>query len=95
MSLIGGARPRDLGLGAESATAARLKILASLWLGSGELAERIAARFGLAACALVFAPDAPPALRQLAEAVGTDSQVRQTYESWKKITKPTIRRSVS
>ena len=47
VSLIGTAQAAlDLGFGADAA-AARLKILASLPLGSGKVAERIAARFHL------------------------------------------------
>ncbi|MGH8235957.1 MAG: helix-turn-helix transcriptional regulator [Steroidobacteraceae bacterium] len=90
VSLIGAAQAAmDLGLGAD-ATAARLKILASLPLGGGKLAERIAARFHLDPAPWYSRPTPPPALRQLAEAVWSDRQVRMTYESWKKITKRTI-----
>lgn len=90
VSLIGAAQAAmDLGLGAD-ATAARLKILASLPLGGGKLAERIAARFHLDPAPWYSRPTPPPALRQLAEAVWSDRQVRMTYESWQKITKRTI-----
>jgi predicted DNA-binding transcriptional regulator YafY len=90
VSLIGAAQAAmDLGLGAD-ATAARLKILASLPLGGGKLAERIAARFHLDPGPWYSRPTPPPALRQLAEAVWSDRQVRMTYESWKKITKRTL-----
>jgi predicted DNA-binding transcriptional regulator YafY len=90
VSLIGAAQAaKDLGLGAD-ATAARLKILASLPLGGGKLAERIAARFHLDPAPWYSRPTPPAALRQLAEAVWSDRQVRMTYESWKKVTTRTI-----
>ena len=64
VSLIGAAQAAmDLGLGAD-ATAARLKILASLPLGGGKLAERIAARFHLDPRRGIRAPTPPPALRR-------------------------------
>ena len=90
VSLIGAAQAAmDLGLGAD-ATAARLKILASLPLGGGKLAERIAARFHLDPSPWYSRPTPPPALRRLAEAVWSDRQVRMTYESWKKVATRTI-----
>lgn len=90
VSLIGTAQAAlDLGLGADAA-AARLKILASLPLGSGKVAERIAARFHLDPAPWYAHPKPPPALRPLAEAVWADRRVRMTYESWKKVVTRTI-----
>jgi predicted DNA-binding transcriptional regulator YafY len=90
VSLIGTAQAAmDLGLGAD-ATAARLKILASLPLGSGKLAERIAARFHLDPAPWYSHPEPPPALRPLAEAVWSDRRVRMTYESWKNVVTRTV-----
>jgi predicted DNA-binding transcriptional regulator YafY len=90
VSLIGAAQAAmDLGLGAD-ATAARLKILASLPLGGGKVAERIAARFHLDPAPWYSRPTPPPALRRLAEAVWSDRKVRMTYESWKKVTTRTM-----
>jgi predicted DNA-binding transcriptional regulator YafY len=90
VSLIGTAQAAmDLGLGADAA-AARLKILASLPLGSGKLAERIAARFHLDPAPWYSHPTPPTALRQLAEAVWSDRRVRMTYESWEKVVTRTV-----
>ena len=90
VALIGAAQAAmDLGLGADAA-AARLKILASLPLGSGKLADRIAARFHLDPAPWYSHPTPPPALRRMAEAVWSDRQVHITYESWEKVTTRTI-----
>ena len=79
----------DLGFG-DGAASARLKILASLPPRTGTLANRVATRFHLDASPW-YARQAPPAaLRDIADAVWSDAQIRIEYESWKGPVRRTI-----
>jgi predicted DNA-binding transcriptional regulator YafY len=80
---VGGAAA-DLGMGAE-ATAAQLKLLASLPADSGASAQRIASRFHLDAASWYSRAAAPDILPALAAAVWRERRVRIRYESWKDI----------
>ena len=72
----------DLGL-ADGASAARLKLLASLPRGRGLGAERIAARFHIDPLPWYGRRTPPAALREVAAAVWSDRRLRIDYESWK------------
>jgi predicted DNA-binding transcriptional regulator YafY len=90
VSLIGVAEAAaDLGFG-DGAASARLKILASLPARTGTLANRVATRFHLDASPWYARQPPPPALREIADAVWSDSQVRIEYESWKGPVRRTI-----
>ena len=90
VSLIGVAEAAaDLGFG-DGAASARLKILASLPPRTGTLANRVAMRFHLDASPWYARQPPPPALREIADAVWSDSQIRIEYESWKGAVRRTI-----
>lgn len=76
-----GGAAADLGLGAE-ATAAQLKLLASLPPESGASAQRVAARFHLDPAPWYARIEPPGVLPALASAVWRDQRVRIGYESW-------------
>jgi predicted DNA-binding transcriptional regulator YafY len=90
VSLIGIAEAAaDLGFG-EGAASARLKILASLPARAGTLANRVATRFHLDSSPWYARQPPPPALRPIADAVWSDTQIRIEYESWKGIVRRTV-----
>lgn len=76
-----GQAARDLGLGAE-ATAAQLKLLASLPADAGAGAQRIAARFFVDPLPWYHRAESPEHLPALAQALWRDRRVRIAYESW-------------
>jgi predicted DNA-binding transcriptional regulator YafY len=72
----------DLGVGAQ-ATAAQLKLLASLPEGASASAQQIGARFHVDPIAWYAQPETLAYLPELANAVWRDRRIRITYESWK------------
>lgn len=72
----------DLGVAAD-ATAAQLKLLASLPTDSGASAQRVAQRFHLDPLSWYRRTEAPALLPALAAAVWRDRRIKVTYESWK------------
>ncbi len=90
VSLIGVAEAAaDLGFG-DGAASARLKILASVPQRTGTLANRVATRFHLDPSPWYARQAPPPALREVADAVWSDRQVKIKYESWKGVVQRTI-----
>lgn len=79
----------DLGL-AEGATAARLKLLASLPRSAGGGAARVAARFHLDPLPWYGRRAPPAALPRVAEAVWRDRRLRMSYESWNGLVRRTV-----
>jgi predicted DNA-binding transcriptional regulator YafY len=75
---------------ADSAAAARRKVLASVPARANSLAHRIASRFHLDSTPWYSRATPPPLLRELARAVWSDRQVKVTYESWKDVVKRTL-----
>jgi predicted DNA-binding transcriptional regulator YafY len=72
----------ELGLGAQ-ATAAQLKLLASLPDSVSASAQQISARFHVDPIAWYAQPESLAHLPDLADAVWRDRRIRITYESWK------------
>lgn len=79
----------DLGLNA-GASAARLKVLASLPRSAGSGAARVAARFHLDPLPWYGRRAPPAALQEVAAAVWSDRRLRIVYESWKGVVKRTV-----
>lgn len=79
----------DLGL-TDGASAARLKLLASLPRGAGSGAARVAARFHLDPLPWYGRRAPPAALHEVAAAVWCDRRLRITYESWNGVVKRTV-----
>ena len=73
----------DLGL-ASDATAAQMKLLASLPASSGQLAARIAQRFHVDPVPWYQRAERLDCLRELAAAVWGDRQVEVSYRSWRR-----------
>lgn len=74
---------RDLGL-ANEATAAQVKLLASLPASSGQVAARIAERFHVDPVPWYQRAERISCLRELAAAVWGDRQVEVSYRSWRR-----------
>lgn len=72
---------QDLGLGAE-ATAAQLKLMASLPVAAGEGALRIARRFHIDPLPWYHRTEASPCLPELAGAVWRERRIRIDYDNW-------------
>ena len=72
---------KDLGVGPE-ATAAQLKLMASLPVAAGEGASRIAARFHIDPLPWYHRAEVAPCLPDLAGAVWREKRIRMDYESW-------------
>lgn len=73
---------RDLGV-ADDAASAQLKLLASLPAASGDLAQRMAARFHIDAVPWYHLAESAPFLPELAAAIWRDKRIAMRYESWK------------
>lgn len=80
---------RDLGLGQE-ASAAQLKLMASLPFDAGQSAGRIASRFHIDPLPWYHRAEVSPCLPDLAGAVWREKRIRIDYQSWNARTRKTL-----